>query len=39
LADRLVADYDALRARMFEVVEEEFSTRFAASRRPKMIRP
>ena len=28
LAERLVADYDALRARMFAVVEEEFSSRF-----------
>jgi len=27
-AERLVADYDALRARMFAVVEEEFSSRF-----------
>jgi len=28
LAGRLVADYDALRKRMFEVVEQEFSSRF-----------
>ena len=28
LAARLVSDYDALRARMFEVVEAEFSSRF-----------
>lgn len=28
LACRLVADYDALRGRMLEVVEEEFSSRF-----------
>jgi len=28
LACRLVADYDALRQRMFEVVEQEFSSRF-----------
>jgi molybdate transport system regulatory protein len=28
LAAKLVADYDALRGRMFEVVEEEFSSRF-----------
>lgn len=28
LAAELVADYDALRGRMFEVVEEEFSSRF-----------
>jgi molybdate transport system regulatory protein len=28
LAGRLVTDYDALRRRMFEVVEEEFSSRF-----------
>ncbi len=27
-ARRLVAEYDALRGRMFDVVEEEFSTRF-----------
>jgi len=27
-ASRLVADYDALRQRMFEVVQEEFSSRF-----------
>jgi molybdate transport system regulatory protein len=28
LAGRLVSDYDALRGRMLEVVEEEFSSRF-----------
>ena len=28
LARRLVGDYDALRHRMFEVVDQEFSTRF-----------
>ena len=28
LAGQLVADYDALRRRTFDVVEEEFSTRF-----------
>ena len=28
LAARMVADYDALRSRMFEVVEEEFCGRF-----------
>lgn len=28
LASRLVADYDALRQRMFEVVQEDFSSRF-----------
>ena len=28
LAGRLVADYDALRGRMFEVVGQEFSSRF-----------
>ncbi len=28
LASRLVADYDALRQRMFEIVEQEFSSRF-----------
>ena len=28
LAERLVADYDALRRRTFDVVEQEFSTRF-----------
>ena len=31
LAGRLVADYDALRRRMFEVVGQEFSTRFEMS--------
>ncbi len=31
LARRLVGDYDALRRRMFEVVEEEFSARFETS--------
>ena len=30
LAGRLVADYDALRQRTFEVVEQEFSSRFQA---------
>ena len=30
LARRLVGDYDALRRRMFEVVEEEFAARFEA---------
>jgi molybdate transport system regulatory protein len=30
LAGRLVADYDALRRRMFEVAREEFSSRFQA---------
>ena len=28
LAARLVADYEALRGRMFQVVDEEFSSRF-----------
>ena len=32
LAGRLVTDYDALRRRMFEVVEEEFSSRFETTR-------
>jgi len=32
LAGRLVADYDALRRRMFEVLEQEFSSRFAPHR-------
>ena len=31
LAGRLVSDYDALRRRMFEVVDQEFSSRFAAA--------
>jgi len=30
LASRLVTDYDALRRRAFEVVEQEFSSRFEA---------
>ncbi len=34
LATQLVADYDALRQRMFEVVEEEFSSRFKTLSRP-----
>ncbi len=34
LASQLVADYDALRRRMFEVVEEEFSARFETLSRP-----
>ncbi len=37
-ADRLVTDYDALRARMFEVVEEEFSSRFETPGRLKTAR-
>ncbi len=31
LAGRLVSDFDALRQRMFEVVQQEFSSRFAAA--------
>ena len=31
LGVQLVSDYDALRQRMFEVVEQEFSTRFVAA--------
>lgn len=34
LAGRLVADYDALRGRMFEVVQQEFSSRFDAPTGP-----
>ncbi|MBN2291849.1 MAG: LysR family transcriptional regulator [Pirellulales bacterium] len=34
LARRLVGDYDALRRRMFEIVEEEFSVRFKELSRP-----
>ena len=34
LAVQLVGDYDALRRRMFEVVEEEFSGRFKTLSRP-----
>ncbi len=33
-AQRWIADYDALRARMFQVVEEEFADRFEHGRRP-----
>ena len=29
LAGRLVADYDAMRQRMFDVTDEEFAARFA----------
>jgi len=36
LARRLVGDYDALRGRMLDVVEQEFSSRFDA---PKAARP
>lgn len=32
LASRLVADYDALRRRMFEILEQEFSSRFTPPR-------
>ena len=35
LAGRLVSDYDALRGRMFEVVEQEFSARFETAPDPK----
>jgi molybdate transport system regulatory protein len=35
LASRLVADYDALRGRMFEVVHREFSQRFQTPSRSK----
>jgi molybdate transport system regulatory protein len=33
LAGRLVADYDALRERMFDVVQQEFSSRFQTPRK------
>ncbi|MBC8872781.1 MAG: LysR family transcriptional regulator [Planctomycetes bacterium] len=32
LAGRLIADYDALRGRMFDVVQQEFSSRFDTER-------
>jgi len=32
LASRLIADYDALRGRMFDVVQQEFSSRFDTER-------
>jgi len=35
LAIRLVSDYDALRQRMFEVVEQEFSSRFKTAPDPE----
>ena len=35
LACRWVSDYDALRRRMFEVVEQEFSSRFATAPAPQ----
>ena len=38
LASQLVADYDALRKRMFEVVEQEFSRRFRRPRRSRTSR-
>ena len=38
LAGRLVGDYDALRGRMLDVVEREFSSRFAAPPRPQTTR-
>jgi len=39
LAGRLVADYDALRGRMFDVVRQEFSSRFRAASEAKTTRP
>jgi molybdate transport system regulatory protein len=38
LANRWIANYDALRERMFEVVDHEFSSRFDKSGRPKPAR-
>ena len=38
LATRLVGDYDALRGRMLDVVEQEFSSRFDAPPRPQTTR-
>jgi len=37
-AQRLVADFDALRRRVFDVAEGEFSSRFRAARRRKPAR-
>lgn len=37
-AKRLVADFDAMRQRMFDVAEGEFSSRFRATRRRKPAR-
>ncbi|HUT94911.1 MAG TPA: LysR family transcriptional regulator [Thermoguttaceae bacterium] len=39
LAGRLVGDYDALRGRMLDVVEQEFSSRFDVPDGPKAARP
>ena len=39
LAGRLVGDYDALRGRMLDVVEQEFSSRFDVPDGPKTARP
>jgi molybdate transport system regulatory protein len=38
LASRLVGDYDALRGRMFEVVQQEFSSRFHAASGANVVR-
>jgi len=38
LAGQLVSDYDALRERMFEVAEQEFSSRFKTPPAPKSSR-
>ncbi len=38
LAGRLVNDYDALRGRMLDIVDQEFSTRFAPPRGSKATR-
>ena len=39
LAGRLVGDYDALRGRMLDVVEQEFSSRFDPPSEAKAARP